>query len=331
MNARSQHPPLNPAIHGRVYGINRRFFLNSLSLSTALVLTRMHGELASHRWKTAVGLNGFASSERKYRREFPLKEILPFIHSTGFDGIELLEGWRVGSYPDPVNEPRRMEAFVKQYTSNGLKVFSMQTGASGAFSPERATRMQWLAGMRSKTLMAKQLGCDCLGMWPGGSLRGQSLQQAMVHLADSFRRMADIAGEHGVLAAFEIEPPFVFNTEAHLRQILELTDHVNLKTIYDPSHFDLMNGSTGRPHEMLERIGVDQIGYVHLTDTDGKRRDGGTSKHLACGDGHAQIPVSLERLKKGGFKGWIMIDAWEIPDPYDACRRGLHYIRKAMG
>jgi hypothetical protein len=26
-----------------------------------------------------------------------------------------------------------------------------------------------------------------------------------------------------------------------------------------------------------------------------------------------------------------MIDAWEIPDPYDACTKGLRAIRAAMG
>ncbi|MCS1411800.1 MAG: hypothetical protein M2R45_05002 [Verrucomicrobia subdivision 3 bacterium] len=51
----------------------------------------------------------------------------------------------------------------------------------------------------------------------------------------------------------------------------------------DPSHFDLMNGSCGVPHEMSEWIGVDQIGYVHLTDYDGTLRDGETSKRLAFG------------------------------------------------
>jgi len=24
-------------------------------------------------------------------------------------------------------------------------------------------------------------------------------------------------------------------------------------------------------------------------------------------------------LKEGGFRGWIMVDEWEVPDPYDAC------------
>jgi sugar phosphate isomerase/epimerase len=106
-------------------------------------------------------------------------------------------------------------------------------------------------------------------------------------------------------------------------------DHPNLKVIYDPSHFDLMNGSTGRPHELLARVGVSNIGYLHLTDTDGTLRDGGTSKHLACGDGQANIPTSLRILREGQFRGWIMIDAWEIPDPYDACRKGYGAIRAA--
>ena len=73
---------------------------------------------------------------------------------------------------------------------------------------------------------------------------------------------------------------------------------------------------------MLERIGVRNIGYVHFTDTDGTRRDGGTSKHLPCGDGHIDVEASLATLWRGGFRGWMNIDAWEIPDPYDACRKG---------
>ena len=114
--------------------------------------------------------------------------------------------------------------------------------------------------------------------------------------------------------------------EEHLRSILQAADHPALKTIYDPSHFDLMNGSTGKPHEMLQRIGVENIGYIHFTDTDGTRRDGGTSKHLPCGDGHIDVTASLETLWKGGFRGWMNIDTWEIRDPYDACLKAKRAI-----
>ncbi|MBM3891570.1 MAG: sugar phosphate isomerase/epimerase, partial [Verrucomicrobia bacterium] len=182
---------------------------------------------------------------------------------------------------------------------------------------------------RDRVAFCKQIGCDCIGVWPGGGLRGQTLDQAFKRLTDSFREAAQIAADAGLLMAFEIEPPFVFNKEEHLKRILELTNHPNLKVIYDPSHFDLMNGSIGKPHEMLLRVGVKNIAYVQLTDTDGTLRDGGTSKHLPCGDGHANIPESLRVLREGGFRGWIDMDGWEIPDPYDACVKAKKMIDAA--
>jgi sugar phosphate isomerase/epimerase len=78
------------------------------------------------------------------------------------------------------------------------------------------------------------------------------------------------------------------------------------------------------------RIGVSNIGFVHLTDTDGTLRDGGTSKHLGCGDGHLDIPASLSTLAEGGFNAWIMIDAWEIPGPCDASIKGKRAIDRAL-
>ena len=281
------------------------------------------------RWKTAVGLNGFASSSHKYGKTFPIWEVLDFASNLGFDGIELVGNWPMGGYPK-ADEKGRIAALRRLYDAFGLEIFSLQTGAGGAFAPDQTARKRWLDQFRDQARFAKVVGADAIGMWPGGPLRGQSIDQAIEHLAGSFRLAGEIAADLGLLAAFEIEPPFVFNTEEHLRRILAQTNHPAVKAIYDPSHFDLMSGSAGRPHEMLERIGVANIGYIHLTDTDGTLRDGGTSKHLPCGDGHANIDLSLATLLSGGFQGWVMIDAWEIPDPYDACAKGKQAIDKAM-
>jgi sugar phosphate isomerase/epimerase len=235
----------------------------------------------------------------------------------------------MGDYPS-AGESRRIGALKRLYDAYSLQVFSLQLGAAGAFDPRSDARQQWLSEFRDRAKFAKQVGCDCIGLWPGGPLRGQTIDEAIDRLAASFREVGEITADLGLLAAFEIEPPFVFNTEQHLARILEKVDHPNLKTIYDPSHFDLMSGSGGRPHEMLKRIGVGNIGYVHLTDTDGTIR-GGTSKHLPCGDGHAQIPESLRTLLDGGFRGWVMIDAWKIPDPFDACLKGKQAIDRVLG
>jgi len=307
-------------------GITRRNVLGILGggvFSTIKAFTAEPGP--NPRWRTAVGLNGFESASRKYKKNFPIWEVLDFASRHGFDGIELVQGWPMGDYPR-ANESERVAALRRMYYGFGLQVFSIQLGADGAFDPDPNVRQRWLEDFRDRALFARRLGCGCVGLWPGGPLRGQTIDHAIDRLSESFREVGKTAADLGLIAAFEIEPPFVFNTEEHLRRIHAQADHPALKIIYDPSHFDLMNGSSGKPHELLQRVGVRNIGYVHLTDTDGTLRDGGTSKHLPCGDGHANIAESLRVLRDGGFRGWIMIDAWEIPDPYDACVKGKRML-----
>jgi sugar phosphate isomerase/epimerase len=320
--------PLTAQLHSQV---RRRTAIKLFGAAVCLPwLNASAGVAAAYRpWKIAFGLNGFQSGTHKYKKNYPIWEVLDFASHNGFDGIELVSDWPAGGYPS-AGEADRIRALRRLYDSFGLRIFSIQLGAAGAFAPEAGQRQQWLKEFRDRAQFAKQAGCDCVGLWPGGGLRGQTIDQAIDRLCESFRDAGKIAGDLGLLAAFEIEPPFVFNTEAHYKRILDQTNHPALKGIYDPSHFDLMNGSTGRPHELLRRVGVQHIGYVHFTDSDGTLRDGGTSKHLACGDGHVDIAASLRTLREGGFSGWIMIDSWEIPDPYDACLKGKQAIERAM-
>lgn len=91
-----------------------------------------------------------------------------------------------------------------------------------------------------------------------------------------------------------------------------------------------MSGSHGRPQEMLQCVGVQNIGYVQITDTDGTLRDGGVSKHPGSGDGHVDVASWLEAIHVGGFQDWMMIDAWEIPGVYDACIKGQLAIDAAL-
>jgi sugar phosphate isomerase/epimerase len=271
-------------------------------------------------WKTAVGLNGFQSGSHKYHKNYPIWEVLDFASRNSFDGVELVSDWPSGPYPAAA-EKDRVRALRRLYDVFGLRIFSIQLGADGAFDPKDDARKQWLAEFRGRIELARQLGCDCVGLWPGGGLRGQTIDEAIERLAGSFREAGKIAADAGLLACFEIEPVFVFNQEDHYLRILHGAAHPALKGIYDPSHFDQMNGATGRPEELLLRVGPQNIGYVQFCDTDSTLRDGGTSKHLACGDGRIDCAKSLQILKDGGFRGWIMVDEWEVPDPYDACRR----------
>jgi sugar phosphate isomerase/epimerase len=302
------------------HAITRRSALKTLGTTVAAAALPLAAAdpPAAGRWKLAVGLNGFQSGSHKYKKNYPIWEVLDFASRNGFEGVELVGDWPAGGYPG-AREVERVQALRRLYDLYGLHVFSIQLGADGAFDPQADVRKQWVDGFRERAQLARMLGCDCVGMWPGGGLQGQSLDEAIDRLAESFHQAGQIAAEHGLVAAFEIEPVFVFNKAEHYLRILQQANHPALKGIYDPSHFDLMNGSTGRPEELLARVGVKNVGYLQFCDTDGTLRDGGTSKHLACGDGHTDCTKALRLLKDGGFRGWIMIDEWEVPDPYEAC------------
>ncbi len=76
------------------------------SRQRALAGSRQESERSGlHRpWKIAVGLNGFASSSRKYQKLYPIWEVLDFIARSGFDGVELVGGWPMGPYPHAKEE-----------------------------------------------------------------------------------------------------------------------------------------------------------------------------------------------------------------------------------
>lgn len=292
--------------------------LLGLTLGGPLLVGSLRAAEGKSIWKTVVGLNGFQSGTHKYKKNYPIWEVLDFASRHGFEGVELVADWPSGPYPAAA-EKDRVNALRKLYDSFGLRIFSIQLGADGAFDPDEEKRQNWLRQFRDRISLARQLGCDCVGMWPGGGLRDQTLDEAIERLIGSFREAGKIAADAGLLACFELEPVFVFNKEDHYLRILHGAAHPALKGIYDPSHFDQMNGATGRPEELLLRVGPRNIGYVQFCDTDSTLRDGGTSKHLACGDGRIDCAKSLQILKDGGFRGWIMVDEWEVPDPYDAC------------
>src|SRR6266850_1628674 len=65
-------------------------------------------------WKSAVGLNGFQSGSRKYKKNYPIWEVLDFASRHGFDGVELVADWPAGGYPG-ANEKERVKALRGLY------------------------------------------------------------------------------------------------------------------------------------------------------------------------------------------------------------------------
>ena len=307
--------------------LSRRRFLEiagTTSLSGMLLsagTARAAAKQTAHPWRPAIGLNGFMSSSRAFNKKYPIEEVLAWASREGFEGVELVNNWPEGPYPDP-DDKERCTALRRLYDKYGLRIFAIQSSVKGRpHAPDSGQRAAWLKSFEQQARFAQNVGCEIVGLWPGGPLGDQTIAQALAHLCDSYTKAATICADLGMIAAVEIEPPFVFNTVEHLMAIFEGVKHPAFKGIYDPSHYDQINGARGKPEELLRRVGVRRIGHVQFCDTDGTIFRG-TSRHLGCGDGKLDVRENMRVLWEGGYRGWFMFDAWNTEDPYDASLKG---------
>ncbi|MCK4583150.1 sugar phosphate isomerase/epimerase, partial [Candidatus Bathyarchaeota archaeon] len=74
--------------------------------------------------------------------------------------------------------------------------------------------------------------------------------------------------------------------------------------VLDVAHANL-RGEVG---EFIRRFG-DRIRHVHVSDNDGE-----TDQHLPIGDGGIDWGRVMDRLRRSGFSGWVVVESYsEVP------------------
>ncbi|MDB6036631.1 MAG: Xylose isomerase-like barrel, partial [Verrucomicrobiales bacterium] len=165
---------------------SRRSFLQSAAMAgaTFAMAGTAAENVAKPLWRAAVGLNGFQSGTRKYKKMYPVWEVADFAAREGFDGVELVSDWPMGGYPD-ASESVKIKALKRFWDRFDIRIFSIQLGADGAFHADADVRKRWLEATSDRIKLARQLGCDCVGLWPYGALGQQTVNQAIEHLGRS--------------------------------------------------------------------------------------------------------------------------------------------------
>ena len=120
---------------------------------------------ASQVWPTAIGLNGFGSSERVFGKKYELEGILAFAQKEGFDGVEW---WPFhGPYPSPADDAA-VKALRSKVEAYGLRIFSIQTQPRGAspLHPDPDVRQKYVELLKGQIDLAVKLGGEAAGVWP---------------------------------------------------------------------------------------------------------------------------------------------------------------------
>jgi len=280
------------------------------------------GKVNPKRWRTAVGLNGYVSSARKYGYKYKLPEILKLVKECGYEGVELFP-WDA-PYP---TTPDGIRALKEQYDVLGLQIISLQARSRGIpGSADSARRQRYLSDVKQQVDLLHEVGSEFIGCWSGGRA-GQASEEYCKWLADTWARLAEYAGEQGMYMVTEPEPVLAIHTLELLGKVVKWIGSPHFKLIMDPSHSSVLGG--GDPFIFLERF-KGRIGHVHFTDADGTRREDRTSKHMTWGDGKMDMVGILRELKNQNYDKWIMMDLWQIPDIYRATIVGKQKLDAAL-
>jgi len=280
-------------------------------------------------WKVCLGLNGWMSGKNDmgiYEYSYSIEEILDHAVEMEYDGIEL-SNISADPYPKDLKDLDQIEKFKKKYTSRNLKIAGIQSRIPRTgLSPDENERMACAQALLDNVIFAKALDADFVGTWP--SPRHSELSDWVVsqRLIDTFKKFFGRVEEEGIElgkinVVVETEPVESFYNLTIAETVIDEVNHPNFKLLFDFAHINVL--TNGNPLKALRQF-KGKIGHIHLADNDGTRwtssNFGMSSKHLMIGEGNLNIKEMLEDLQDKGYEGWIQIDVWQNPDPFQCSK-----------
>ena len=194
-----------------------------------------------------------------------------------------------------------------------------KTGGFGAPETrgERIETFKWGVG-RTVALGLKDIMCHAGFIPEPGSEDRRSF-------LDTLTRAAGIAGEAGVTLAFETGQ----ESADLLRLTLDELKLDNVKVNFDPANMLLYD--MGDPIRAVDLLGPD-IHSVHLKDARRPTASGQWGEEVPLGQGQANIPLFVKKLKEVGFTGALVIER-EVGNQQERLRdvaHGIRYLKECL-
>lgn len=231
----------------------------------------------------------------------------------GYDGVELALQSADQVHADTLS--RLLE-------KSNMEISCVSTGqvfAAGGFmftDPDPDRRRQVRKIFEEIIDLARQFG----GMVNIGRVRGrigtEPRQKAEDRFIEMARSLCDYAGPKSVTLLLEpvnrYEIDFI-NCVQEGAALLKKVDRDNMKLMPDVFHMNIEDVSIGGE---LEKH-IDQIGYIHLADSNRK----------APGQGHTNFQDIFNHLKQSGYRGWVSVEILPEPDPDTAAENAARFLR----
>ncbi len=225
-----------------------------------------------------------------------------FMESMADVGFKKIDLWT--AYPHLLLDDdyeKQCEYIRKRCDSLGLQVTNLIPKVIGwplnIADADEKIRNRAVAYLKRAIDASDILGADSLQLVPGTGLYDQPVQPAWERSRDSLCKVAEYAQEKGKSLALEaiqiVESNLVGNKDT-LKKMVEEVNSPALGAVVDTTHME-KNGESLDDYFAL--LG-DKIRRIHLNESD----------QLPWGEGHSQIQVYFNQIRRAGYKGEFSLE-----------------------
>jgi D-psicose/D-tagatose/L-ribulose 3-epimerase len=274
-----------------------------------------------------VGMNLLLWTTDVTEEHFPL---FAKLKQTGFDGVEL---------PLFGGDAARYKAIRKELDNHGLRctAVTVATPEANPISPDARLRQAGLDRLKWVLEMSAILGVENLcGPYhsPLGVFSGRGpTEDEKKWGADVLRAAADVARQAKVMLAIEYLNRFecyFLTTAADARALVQRVDHPHFRMMYDTFHANI------EEKDLAAAITAIAGHFIHVHISENDRGTPGT--------GHVHWDETFRTLRRVGYDGWLVIEAfgralpdlaaatkvWRdlFPSPEEVYTKGLRFIKE---
>lgn len=245
-----------------------------------------------------LGFNLLAWTASISEQFFPHIERLKKI---GYDGIEICMGQQETA---PYKQLRQL---LKDLDL-GVTCVTIVGADANPVSPDKAVRAKALDAIKWNIDRTADCGSQVL-CGPFHSAFATFTRADIQR--DEYQRSAEVlrlAGDHAKQAGVMLAPEalnrfecYLCNTMEQLRMLVELTNHPNVRAMFDTHHANMEEKTFAGAIQTIAPV----LAHVHLSEN-----DRGTP-----GSGHVDFHEALTTLYAVGYNGWMVIEAFSRSDP----------------
>ena len=249
----------------------------------------------------------------------------------GYDGIEICMGQQ---QTQPYKDLKKLLGDLDL----GITCVTLLGADANPVSPDKAVRAKAVEMLKwniDRTVdCGAKLICGPFHSAFATFTRADIQEEEYQRSAEVLRAAGDYAKQAGVTLVPEALNRFecyLCNTMAQLRKLVELTNHPNVRAMFDTHHANIEEKKQVDAIKTIAPVLV----HVHLSEN-----DRGTP-----GSGHVNFPEALKTLASVGYNGWMMIEAFSRSDPafanainvwrefspaWDIAETGHSYLRREI-